>query len=165
MTREWRIIYPTFLLCHPSHPLRFPRGCGELAGAQPLPCAVGSRAATRLRFLPGVQQGKNEAPSPPELLLGTPHPWHSRIPGTAASLVQPHPHHASSTPTTQLLSAFFSIQPRVRTCFKKSPFPTSTGEKKRPQKAQTPKGTFRLAQASLLCLPRDFYTHLVTRGS
>lgn len=97
--------------------------------------------------------------------LAQPHPWHSRIPGAAASLAQPHPHHASSTPTTQLLSAFFSIQPRVRTCFKKSPFPTSTGEKKRPQKAQTPKGTFRLAQASLLCLPHDFYTHLVTRGS
>lgn len=87
--------------------------------------------------------------------LVQPHPWHSCIPGAAASLVQPHPHHTSSTPTTQLLSAFFSIQPRVRTCFKKSPFPTSTGEKSdlkrhKPQKAPSALPKYRFCACRVI---------------
>lgn len=137
---EWRIIYLTFLLCHPSHPLRFPRARRELAGAQPLPCMVGSKAAVRLRFLPGVQQGRNEVPLPPELLLCTPHPWCSPIPGAAPSPpCQQHPHH----PAMFLLSSGVTPQ-HPATCenlLQKCPYLTSTGEKKsdlkrhKPQKA------------------------------
>lgn len=91
--------------------------------------------------------------------LVQPHPWHSRIPGAAASPPhQQHPHHPASF-------CFLQHPAMCENLLQKVSVSHQHWGKKRPQKAQTPKGTFRLAQVSLLCLPCDFYTHLVTRGS